>query len=92
MRYSVRQKLFVCTQLARNVIRNCVMFLAVFMHKEGCPFLSLFLCIIHGTSSFETVAGRLFEGRRSTVKHENFGRREQHFLGPMLLAALFRPS
>ena len=67
MRYGVRQKLCVSTKLTRNGIRNCVRFLVVFMHIEGCAFPSRSPCIIHGTSSFETIVGRLFEGRRSAV-------------------------
>ena len=43
------------------------MFLVAFMHREGCAFPSPFPCIIHDTSSFETIVGRLFEGRRSGV-------------------------
>ena len=37
------------------------------MHTEGCAFPSLFPCLSHVTSSFQTIVGRLFEGRRSAV-------------------------
>ena len=38
-------------------------FLAAFIHTEGCAFPSLYPCIIHGTNSFKTIVGHLFEGR-----------------------------
>ena len=34
----------------------------------------------HGTSSVETIVGRMLEGRRNAVlSHQNFGRRQRHF-------------
>ena len=60
MHYGIQQKFCMCTQLARNGIQNCI-------HTEGCAFPSLFPCITHGSSSFETIVWCLFKGRRSTV-------------------------
>ena len=60
-------KAFLCKQWARNGLRNCVRFLVVFIHTEGCGVSSLFPCIIHGTSSFKTIAGHLSEGRRAVI-------------------------
>ena len=42
------------------------------MHTEGCAFPSLFPCISYGTGSFETIAGCLFERRRSAVVLKTF--------------------
>ena len=43
------------------------MFMVVFMHTEGCAIPSIVPCITHGTSSFKTIVGLLFEGRKSAV-------------------------
>ena len=71
MRYGVRQKFCVCTRLTHNGIRNCVTFLlllSLYLCIQRTVYVPLFLpCIIHGTSSVETIVGCLFEGRKSAV-------------------------
>ena len=68
MRNGARQELCVCTRLERNGMQNCVRFwLYLCIQRAGCVFPSIFPCIIYGTSSFETIVGRLLEGRKSAV-------------------------
>ena len=43
---------------------NCVV---LFVFAEGCAFPAFFPSISHGTSSFKTIVGHLFEGRSAAV-------------------------
>ena len=60
-----------------NGIQNCVSFwlylyIYIFIYTKGCAFPSFFPSISHGTSSFQTLVGRLLEGKRSAA-HFFFG-------------------
>ena len=66
MHYGVGQKLCVFTLLARNGVRNAYDFGCIYAYRG--LFISLpFSRIIYGTSSFETIAGRLFQGKSAVI-------------------------
>ena len=65
--YGIQQKLALCTRLTSNGKRNCTCFYLYLCLQRAVHFPPFSPCIIYGTSSFKTVVGRLFEGRRSVV-------------------------
>lgn len=93
MHYRIQQKLWVCIWLAHNGMQNCIRFwLQVLIHAEACPFPSFFS---PASLMAQVQLKRLLEvclREKEVLLSSALRFTEQHFLRPVLWAALLHPS